>query len=324
MTRRAALTLGILTAALVGAVAFRLLVGGDTLHWPESDQIWALRGQRTLAGLVIGAALAVAGVMLQSLLRNPLASPDLLGLASGAGLGVMISTYIAYRAGHGLAQADGHALPALLGALGALAVVYALGQRRGLIDPVSLILVGVVVAMICSAGTMFIQYLMPDRGAAASRWLLGAINDEAGPTQIATVGLATAGAIAVGLWLAPAMDAASLSEDEARSVGVRLSTLRITLFIGSGVLAAGSVLLAGPIGFVGLICPHLVRLMAGPAHRVLIIGAALAGAALIVGADGFVKAVDLGAGRLPIGVLTAIIGGPLFIVLLRQSQRRML
>jgi iron complex transport system permease protein len=105
-------------------------------------------------------------------------------------------------------------------------------------------------------------------------------------------------------------------------VGVGLSRLRTVLFLTSGVLTAGSVVLAGPIGFVGLICPHAVRLLAGPGHRVLVLGSALAGAALVVGCDALVRVVDLGTGQLPIGVLTSLLGGPVLIWLLRREAGR--
>src|SRR5262249_33567891 len=133
-------------------------------------------------------------------------------------------------------------------------------------------------------------------------------------------GLLTLGAIALGVASGRAMDAAAMSDDEARSVGVPIGGLRLAMFLASGVLTASAVVLAGPIGFVGLVCPRVVRLLAGPGHRVLVVGAALAGAALIVGADTFIAAIDLARGRLPIGILTALIGGPVFIVLLRRES----
>ena len=109
---------------------------------------------------------------------------------------------------------------------------------------------------------------------------------------------------------------------QALSTGVPIARLRIALFLLSGVLTAVAVVLAGPVGFVGLVCPHIVRLLAGPAHRTLVLGSALAGATLIVAADAAVKAVNLGGGRMPIGVITALVGGPVFIVLLRRGTAR--
>jgi iron complex transport system permease protein len=207
----------------------------------------------------------------------------------------------------------------VVGALAALGVVYMLGQRRGFVEPVLLVLVGVMVSVICGAGTMLLSSLMRDGGFAAIRWSMGSISDDVPRGVLLLVGGVTLAAVGLGMWLGRAMDVASLSEEEARSMGVPIERLRLLLFVASGVLTAGAVLVAGPIGFVGLVCPHAVRLLAGPGHRVLVIGAALAGAALVIGADVAVRAVDLGAGRLPIGVFTALVGGPVFIGMLRRG-----
>lgn len=321
---RAAWTLIGLVALLAGVVALRLAVGGPSLAWPETGQVWRLRVDRVLSGVVVGASLATSGVLLQSLLRNPLASPDLIGPASGAGLAVMVSVYLRYAAGLGTAGAGAGGAAsfgpaALVGALGALGLVYTLSQRRGFVEPVSLVLVGVIVSIVCGAATMFVAYLMPDRGYGVARWTIGALSDETGRGTVAAAGILALVGIAAGVGLGPAMDVAAMGEDEAQSSGVAVGPLRLVLFGLSGLLTAGAVVLAGPVGFVGLVCPHIVRLLAGPGHRVLVVGAALAGASLIVGADAATKAVNLGGGRMPIGVLTALVGGPVFIVLLRKG-----
>jgi iron complex transport system permease protein len=319
-------TLFVLALLLVGAAVLRLALGRDpggglTLGFEHLD----LRAARVVSGVLVGSCLAVSGVFLQSLLRNVLASPDILGLASGAGLGVMVAAYLGYLAGRGLASPDVLGLSgagaAVVGALLALALVYALSARRGVLDPITLVLVGVGVSILASAGTMIVRHLLPDQGEAAARMLVGSLRD----AQWWELGVASIPALAgVGLGMASAraMDAASLSEDEARSVGVPIGSLRAGLFVASGVLTAVSVMLAGPVGFVGLVCPHVVRLLHGPGHRVLIPGAALAGAALVVGCDVLVRAVDLGAGHLPLGVLTSLIGAPVLIGMLRSSRRR--
>jgi iron complex transport system permease protein len=130
--------------------------------------VLSLRAHRLGAAGIVGGALALAGVMLQSLLRNPLASPDLIGLAPGAGFGVMLATYLHYLATGELTRWTGVAGPALLGALAALGVVYAISQRRGIIDPAAMILVGVIVGLVFGAGTVFLQFQMPDRGSRPS------------------------------------------------------------------------------------------------------------------------------------------------------------
>lgn len=317
--------LGAMFLLLVAAVVLRLLVGDPRggLHWPESADFWTLRGDRAWAGAIVGVALAVGGVMLQSLLRNPLASPDLIGPGAGAGLGVMIAVYVGHAAGVPMVSTAAFAGPATLGSVGALALVYILAQRRGFVEPVSLVLIGVMTSLICGALTMLVSRLMPpDAARVGSLWMFGAISDEVQRPTLWAVSAVALGATAFGAWAGPAMDAAAMSEDEARSVGVAVAPLRLAMFGISGILAAAAVVIAGPIGFVGLVCPHLFRLLAGPSHRVLILGAAAAGAALVVAADAAVKAVEVDTGRLPIGILTTLLGGPIFLWLLRRDAAR--
>lgn len=321
---RQAVVLLVALGLFITVAVLRLLVGADGfsgMGWPDASAIQSLRIQRLGAGTVVGAALAVGGVLLQALLRNPLASPDLLGLSSGAGLGVMIAAYVGFRAGEGLAPSGWHLPAALLGAVVALGVVYGMAQRRWTLEPVTLILVGVIVSIIAGAVTSLLQHLLPDRGLAASRMLLGAISDDLSPVTIVFVGGLTLAAIIAASWLGPMLDAASMSDDEARSVGVPLGAMRVVLFLVSGALTAGSVVLAGVVGFVGLVCPHVVRMLSGPTHRSLVPGAAIAGAVMVVGADVLVRFIELDTGRLPIGVLTALIGGPVLIWLLRAQGR---
>ncbi len=319
MRPRPTFTILVLLALLALLGALRLCVGPAGVGLPTDGAAWELRGIRVAGAALVGIALASGGVMLQCLLRNPLASPDLMGLASGAGLGVVVATYISALAGFGALSHGATAFSALSGSLASLVLVYTLSQRRGLIEPVTLILIGVIVSVVAGSGTVFVQSLMPDRGTSASRWLLGSLSDELTWPQLAW------GAAAVLLmnllaWTrASAMDAMSLSDDEARSVGVPLGRVRVLLLAGSGVLAAAAVVIAGPIGFVGLVCPHLVRMGAGPSHRVLLPGAAIAGAALVVGADVLVRTLTFDSGRMPLGVITAMLGGPVLIAMLRAS-----
>lgn len=347
--RRVAAALGVLALSAAAVILLRLTVGGGAagatggalvggLSWPESPEVWDLRGLRVVTGLIVGGALAVAGVVLQSLLRNPLASPEVLGLSSGASLAVMASIYLTGvgwlapvltamgvsadpAAAAGLAPIAWQAGPALAGALLALGVVYALSQRRGAIDPAGLVLVGVVVSIMCGAGVMLLQHLMPGRGFGNQRLLVGTLSDDTAWSQAWLIGAVTIGCTVVAWRYGPAMDASALGDDEASSVGVRLARLRAVLFVIAGVLTASAVLLAGPVSFVGLICPHVARLLAGPTAptRPMIVGSCLAGMCLVVGADALIKAVNLSSGRLPLGVLTALAGGLVFIILLRRT-----
>lgn len=318
--------LALLALALLAALALHLATGDirGGLHWPESWPVASLRLHRALVATAVGASLACAGVLLQALVRNPLASPDLLGVTSGAGLGVTVASFVAFATGAApIAAPASQTAAAFVGASATLAAVLAWTHRRGGIDLVSLVLVGVIVGMTCAGATLILHHLMPDRGFAASAWLLGAIDEDLPPALLAAAWLALAASVALALTLARAIDTATLGEDEARSLGVRLARLRLALFLAAGLLTTMSVVLAGPIGFVGLIIPHAVRMVLGPHHRPLIVGAAIAGAATLVAADAAVSAFPLArGGRLPLGVLTAVVGGPLFLLLLRSTLRR--
>ena len=230
---RSTAVLAFLGFGLAVAVVFRLMVGGNGLSLPSDAIVWELRGQRAGLGLVVGGCLGLSGVLLQALLRNPLASPDLVGATSGASLGVMLSYWLGAVAGGGGALL-GEAGPALVGALLALGIVGLLGQRRGLIDPVSLILVGVIVSLVCGAGGLLLQQQMPDRGFIAGRWMLGVLSDDTPRLRLVGVAVLLACSLAWAMRAGPTMDAASMSDDEARSVGVRLGRLRGTQFVLGG------------------------------------------------------------------------------------------
>lgn len=323
--RRIAPGAALLVAALLGLVLLRLLLyrdpgdGGATWGWPGLA-IGRFRLVAIAVGTIAGAALATSGLLLQALLRNPLASPYVLGLSSGAALGVMLAIWVGATRGVAIPEA-GHAAPALLGALAALGVVYLLGQRRGWIDPLALLLVGVVVSSICAALILGLQHLVPHglKGDFVV-WMTGHVRQGAPTAALVVAGSATLLGVGAAALLGPAMDAATLGDDEARSVGLDLPRLRLALFALAGLLAAVAVALAGPIGFVGLVAPHAARLLVGPAHRTLVVASALAGAALLVGADVATQALPIGGGRLPAGVFTALLGGPAFLWLLRRGR----
>jgi len=317
---------GVLLLGSIGAV--RLMTGAfGEFGWPESGAVLRLRAVPVGVAATVGAALAVAGVLLQSLLRNALASPWILGLSSGAGLGLSVEIWLRNRfGGSGVMTVEPTVLSpvfALAGAAGALGVVYWLARRRGVLDPASLVLVGVMVSITAGAATMFVQHLLPDAGlAAAARWAMGYVSESTPGWQLGAAAVVTAVSLAVALRHGRALDAASLSDDEASSLGVDLRGLRRRMFVIAAVLSGGAVVLAGPIGFVGLVCPHAVRLVAGPRHVTLLVGSALLGAAALSGAELATAWVTTGSGRLPVGVVTAVVGGPLFIVLLRRTLTR--
>ena len=225
-----------------------------------------------------------------------------------------------YAGAAGLGAAGFSTGAAAMGASAALALTYSLARRRGMLDPVLLVLTGVAVGMICAAGTMLLRQLMPIQlAAAAERALLGSLREDVSAMELGIAAVIVACGAAIGCLRGDTLDAVTLSEDEAASVGVNVAVVQRALFIGAGLLTAGAVVLAGPIAFVGLMCPHAARALVGPHHRWVTPASALLGAAIIVGADAFVRAINLPSGRLPIGVLTAVAGAPVFIYLLRRQ-----
>ena len=328
----------LLAAGLLLAIAARLTLaipidGGIELAWP-GGVVGELRVRAVAAAAGVGASLAVSGVLLQALLRNPLASPFVLGVSAGASLGVAVALTVAGSAGlastaigawiaGGGGAGMGHVGPAMLGAVAALAVVAGLGRGGGRrwIDPLAVLLAGVVVSAVCGSLVLALEHVSTTglrRGMLA--WLTGSIDDLLPPGLLVTVlacgGLGTLAASRMGA----SLDVLSLGEDEARSVGAPVHTVRVLLFGLAGALTAVAVAVAGPIAFVGLIAPHAARGLVGAGHRVLVPAAALAGAGLLVAADAAVQLVRIGGGRLPVGVFTAMIGGPLFLVILRRMR----
>lgn len=345
MTSRTRHTLVLAVAAvlLLIAAAARLCLGEtlgypggriDLVLWRLLDLPWLadadapltvldLRLARVVLAVVVGAALAASGVALQALLRNPLAEPFILGLSSGAAVGVMAQALLWYRLQLDLGA---NHIGALIGALLSMGVVYLVGRKRGVIDPLGLLLAGVVLATINGALVMLLNYLVGPGGLRdnLAHWMMGYLNEAVDGRTILLAALVTLAGIALLTLMGRAMDVASFSESEAVSLGVNLALLRALLFVIAGVLAAGSVVLAGPIAFVGLICPHFMRIFLGPGHRALVVGSALAGATLILAADIAAVLLDrqLWTGLMPVGIFTAMIGGPVFLWALRPQLGR--
>jgi iron complex transport system permease protein len=306
--------LGITLAVGVGCS----FLGVAQLDWP----IWLSRVLRLLTAAIVGAGLATAGMALQGLLRNPLADPYILGISSGAGVGVLL----------GLALAGWYALPtwastpvlAFAGALVTCAAVYAIAQRRGHLDPYSLILSGVIVNSFNGAILLTINlYIDRDRIADFAYWAMGRLEDLTDGLRLAICG----GCVLVGwgvlLASAAAFNVLGLGDEVAGASGVSVNRLRLTTFAAVGLMTAAAVALAGPIGFVGLIVPHLCRMVLGPDHRVGIIASGFVGAMLLMAAETLCRTVGryVGVSLIPVGIITALAGGPFFIYLLRRRFR---
>jgi len=322
-SRRPVTRLALLACGLLVAILVRISIGPSGFGLGIEPEILSIRAERAGLAALVGAALGVAGVLLQALLRNPLASPDLMGLSAGATAAVMLSFLVGAWIGLGSIPAWGVAGPAIAGSFGALLVVYWLSQQRGLIEPVTMLLAGVVVAIIAGSLAMLIRHMLPAgmMSGVTSGWMLGEISEEFGWPAVWIMLALLLPAI---LWISAKgrlLDAATLSDDEARSLGVGLGGLRLLLFSGAGILTAATVVIAGPIGFVGLVAPHAARMLLGPRHATLGLGAALLGAMMLVLADTLASATPVRGGRLPTGVVTALTGGPVFLWLLRREMK---
>jgi ABC-type Fe3+-siderophore transport system permease subunit len=313
---------------LAAAIAGRLLIGESALGWPTGEFAGYMqqgRKTRMLLGLIVGIALSISGVSLQTLLRNPLAEPYILGLSTGAGAGIMLQSYLVFLFTSKVAVGT-NAGGAVIGASATMLIVFLAGRRKGVIDPLGLLLTGVVLSTICGALILMMNYLVGPGGIRddIARWMMGNLNDSADVQTVRMMAGVTALGFVVLLFHARAMDVASSSDAETMSLGVNLPQLRVVLFAVSSVLAAGAVALAGPIAFVGLICPHIARLVVGPRHGPLLIGSAMLGATLVITADTASAALHLwlGIGLMPIGIFTAIVGGPVFLWMLRPQMGR--
>jgi len=324
----ASLSLGRLILWAAALVAVAVAVGGactlvGVIRLSDlTPQIWAARALQMLTAGIVGASLAAGGLALEGLMRNPLAEPYILGISSGAGVGVMM----------GLAAAARLSLPAwastpvlaFVGAMASCLAVYLVAQRHGRLDPYSLILSGVIVNIfngaIMLAGNLYIdQYRIAD----FTYWAMGQLPD-ATPTSL----LAVCGACIVAGWLvllanSAAYNVLGLGDEVASSSGVHVGRLRLATFVAVGVMTAAAVALAGPIGFLGLIVPHICRMAFGPDHRLGMIVTPLAGAIFLMIAETLCRSLGpaLGLGRVPVGILTALAGGPFFIFLLRTRFR---
>lgn len=270
-----------------------------------------VRLPRALLAALVGASLASAGGAFQAVLRNPLADPYLLGVSGGAGLGAVAAMACGAQAPLAVPAA------ACCGALAALAAVYGVGRGRNS-SPHTLILAGVMVGSLAAALLLLLLWGVPAaslRGAVA--WLAG---DLAGADPDLFVPLALWSFVAfLVLWRqAPALDLFTQGEDAAADLGLDVGQARRMIFAAAGALTAGAVALGGLVGFVGLVVPHAARLLGGPAHRRLLPASALGGAAFLVAADALARALFAPA-ELPVGVVTALLGAPAFLWLLRRG-----
>lgn len=295
------------------------LNGGGAVDPAFDTIVWQLRVPRTILAAVVGAGLALAGAAMQTLVRNPLADPYLLGVSSGAGVGAAAVITSGLFAGAGIWALSGGAL---VGALVAAATVFAIAMAQGGLTPLRLVLTGTVLGSAFSALSSYLIFRSADPKAAQSVlfWLLGSLAG-ADWTRIAVpatvVVVAGAALFAVHGWL----DALSVGADTAASVGVPVRAVRYGLFTGLAILVGVLVAVSGGIGFVGLVVPHVARMLVGSTHRRLLPVAALCGALFLVVADAAAR-ILVRPTEIPVGVLTGLIGAPVFLLLMGRRHYR--
>ncbi|MCI8417346.1 MAG: iron ABC transporter permease [Lachnospiraceae bacterium] len=277
-----------------------------------------LRIPRALLGMVVGASLAVSGIAMQAFTKNPLSEPYVLGISSGASVGAVLSIV------SGLILPWGTRLTipvgSFCGAMASILVVYALSRTGGEITPMRLVLVGVAISAICGAMTDFIVYTAPQDAQVreATFWMLGGLGN-ASWDELPIPSLVLVPSIMVMLLLSRPLNAMMIGDDTAITLGVPIDTVRKVLIFLTALLTSCSVMVSGCIGFVGLIVPHLVRAIVGADHTRLIPLASIFGGLFMIWADVAARLVCRPA-ELPVGILTALIGGPLFLWMIHARK----
>ena len=323
------LVAAILASAVIGqfSVSFTEVVGsllrsiGIHTDWAPEDStaeaaLWVIRFPRIVMALAVGAALAVAGAVMQAVFGNPLAEPGVVGVSSGAALGAAIAIVLGLTAFGDWPVA----ILAFIGGLGATLLVYGVSRANGRTEVVTLLLTGIAVNAFAGAGLAFMLFI----GGSSSReqivfWQLGSLTGSMWHETVIVVSVAVVGTV-IALMLSRQYDILSLGERNARHLGINVERLRLWSVVLVALLTGVGVAFVGIISFVGLVIPHLVRMILGPSHRPLILASAFGGGLLLVLADLLARTIVTGA-ELPIGLLTSLVGGPFFFALLWRQRK---
>jgi len=310
---------------VVAVVSIAPLIGSTSIDYarafagqsPDAEILFRARLPRVLLAMLVGGGLAIAGVLFQALVRDALADPYVLGVASGASLGAVIAICFGLREIAGISAIW---VAASLGAATVLALVIAIASHGRRMSSFTLLLAGVTINSICTAMMLFLQSIADfGRSFVVVRWLMGGID----PVSYSTVGWLAVLVLGVGLFVfARARDwnLLAVGEEWAAARGVSAGRLMLFGFLAGSLITGSVTALTGPIAFLGLIVPHAVRLVIGADHRVLIPASFLAGAAFLVVCDTMARTI-MAPTEIPVGVITAALGGPFFIWLLRSKRR---
>jgi len=308
----------ILWILLVGAVIFGLSKGAVeisliNLILKDNQTILNLRLLRVIAGILVGSGLAVSGIALQAVLRNPLAEPYLLGTSSGAGLAAVTAVIL------GVSRIY-LPLAAFLGAVASIIIVYYLAQERGMVTDKSLILSGVIISVALSSLIVFLVSLFGNAAMHEMNWWLWGSLQVYDYKLLILVAFPVVFGIALIYLFAQDLNAISLGEEEAVHLGIDIQNVKKILILVTALITASLICICGIIGFVGLIVPHMMRLLLGANHRVLIPATCLAASIFVILCD-LVSRTLFAPIEIPIGVITAMIGAPVFIFLLKRGKK---
>ena len=322
----AALVLAVTMAVGTGAVhvpalnLMRSMIGSESLSVNQRIILISLRLPRIAAALLVGSALSVSGLLFQGLFRNPLADPYIIGSSGGAVCGASIGVFLLPPVS--MMGFSTTALLAFAGALGSITLVYWLARVDGRTPVVALLLAGFAVSTMLSYSSYFLEVLDRDFGAGMrvlASWLHGTITQPTWP-QLAIVTVMLAIGLAGSVPLARNLNTLALGEEYATHLGLSVQRIRIAVIVLGSILTAAAVSLGGLISFAGLIIPHMLRMVLGPDHVRLLPATAMAGALFLLVAD-TVARTAIAPAELPVGVLTAFIGGPFFLYLLRKTKQ---
>ena len=322
----AALLAGIAVAACMGVVPIPLrdmarpFFGGAALTTDQQLILFTIRIPRILAAVMAGGALSVAGLLFQGLFRNPLADPYVIGSSGGAVLGASFGIFLFPQLS--MAGFGATTLLGVVGAMCSITLVYALASVNGRTPVVALLLAGFAVSTMLSYCSYFLEILDHDFGTGLrvlTSWLRGTIAQPSWP-QLLVMAIMVAAGLAASMPLMRRLNTLALGEQYAEHLGLHLQRTRIAVIVVGSLLTAVAVALGGLISFVGLIVPHMTRMMLGPDHVRLLPATALAGGLFLLVADTVARTI-IAPSELPVGVLTAFIGGPFFLYLLRQAKK---
>jgi iron complex transport system permease protein len=279
----------------------------------ERKIFWQLRVPRVLVAVLAGGGLALCGMTFQALFRNALATPFTLGVSSGAALGAALFVWLGV--GAGWLVVSGMTVAAFIGAVGSMALVYGLTRLKGGFSTATLLLAGVAVNFTFASLILFVQYISNLHDAfRILRWMMGGL-EVTGYDQVLIVAPFVVLGTGVLLFLVHDLNLLTTGEDLALSRGVAVGRTRVVLFVVCSLIVGSVVAVCGPIGFVGLMAPHICRLLIGPDHRVLAPASLLFGGAFLVLCDAAARTV-IAPAEMPVGILTAMLGGPFFVWLL--------